>query len=416
MERQSVEFAALAFQALVTALLALVYLGLWRHQKRPYFLTWTAAWAVYALRLAFIIAFLRTRNVFWLFSHQVATGTTAFLLLIAALQFSRGLVFRRRWLWTIALVALWAWTTIYLWRDFATAGISAAVTLSAVTLWTGIVFWRRRKSARSQSAAFLGWIFILWGLHHLDYPLLRPLGTAVLFGVFADVFLIGAAAIGALFLALSEGRHALEARNAQLEQLTRLLLHAQEDERRRVSRELHDEAGQVLSALKIELDLDGRHESSALVGRVLGQIRNLSDLLRPRVLDDLGLIPAMRTLVEDFGRRTRIAARFEGPDILGEIPPGAEVALYRVVQEALTNVARHARASSVVVRLAREGGRVHLSVEDDGRGLQGDPIPHLGLLGIRERIHALSGEVEIAGGDETGVRLSASIPVSSGAE
>jgi len=414
-ERQSVEFAALAFQALVTALLALVYLGLWRQQKRPYFLTWAAAWAVYALRLAFIIAFLRTRNVFWLFSHQVATGTTAFLLLIAALQFSREIVFRRRWLWTIALVTLWAWTTIYLWRDFATAGISAAVTLSAVTLWTGVVFWRRRKSARSQSAAFLGWIFILWGLHHLDYPLLRPLGTAVLFGVLADVFLIGAAAVGALFLALSEGRHALAERTSQLEQLTRLLLHAQEDERRRVSRELHDEAGQVLSALKIELDLDGRHESSALVGRVLGQIRNLSDLLRPRVLDDLGLIPAMRTLVEDFGRRTRIAARFDGPGTLGGIPPETEVALYRVVQEALTNVARHARASSVVVRLGREGGRVHLTVEDDGRGLQGDLIPHLGLLGIRERIHALSGVVEIAGGPESGVRLSASIPAPMGA-
>src|ERR1051326_3591086 len=147
-----------------------------------------------------------------------------------------------------------------------------------------------------------------------------------------------------MFLVLSEGQDALEARSAQLEQLTRLLLRAQEEERRRLARELHDEAGQILTAAKIELDLDGRTQAGTLVGRALNQIRNVSHLLRPSELDDLGLLPALRSLVDDFSRRSRIAAHLEAPDQVPSCPVELEVALYRVVQEALTNVARHAGA------------------------------------------------------------------------
>src|SRR5262249_10289892 len=161
-----------------------------------------------------------------------ATAISALLLLWAALQFSRGARWRRRYLWLVVGAIAWAWLAIFVIRDMRTAGLSSSVLLAAVTLWTGLVFWQRRRQGDSRGATVMAWTFALWGLHHLDYPLLRPLGTGVLYGVFADVLFIVAATVGTLFLVLGDGRRALEARSHQLEQLTGLLLRAQEDERR----------------------------------------------------------------------------------------------------------------------------------------------------------------------------------------
>ena len=410
MERQTVELAALGFQLVVTALLSAVYVGLWRQERRGYFASWAAGWAIYALRLVFISAYIVARDDIWLFAHQVATGIATLLLLWAALQFSRGVRWRRTYA-ALGLVPLvWAFVAIYGIHDMSLAGMSAAVLLSGVTIWTGIVFWRYRARSPSASATLLGMTFVLWGLHHLDYPLLRPLGSAVLFGVFADVLFIVAAAVGTLFLVLGEGKKALEARRAQLEQLTQLLLRTQEEERRRVARELHDEAGQVLTAVKIELDLEGKREASETVARALTRIRDLSNLLRPDVLDDLGLIPALRALVEDFGERTRIQVALETPERLNGLAPEAEVAVYRVVQEALTNVARHAAARSAAVRLEEAPNAVRVVVEDDGRGIAGEPAANLGLLGMRERVTALGGTLEIAGSPGEGLRVEVELP------
>jgi signal transduction histidine kinase len=143
-------------------------------------------------------------------------------------------------------------------RDMAVAGISSAALMSAVTLWTGFVYWRTWRERHSTGAMLLAVTFWLWGLHHLDYPLLRSLGASVLYGVYADVLFIVVAAIGALSMVAAESRRALAERTQQLEQLTHLVLSAQEEERRRLARELHDEAGQALTAVKIELDLEGR--------------------------------------------------------------------------------------------------------------------------------------------------------------
>jgi len=411
MDRTTVELSALGFQAAITAVLALVYLVLWRRQRRAYFLTWGAGWALYAVRLAFISTYLVTRHERWLFAHQAATDVTALLLLGAALQFSRGQRLTRRWLVFGGLAIAWAAFETFGIHSMVIAGIEASVLLSAVTLWTGVVFWRHARRVPSGGAWLLAWTFALWGLHHLDYPLLRPLGTGVLWGVFADVTFIVVASLGTLFLVLGEERHALAARTAQLEKLTRQLLRAQEDERRRIARELHDEAGQVLTAVKIELDLDGRREASELVARALAQVRDLSNLLRPAVLDDLGLTPALRGLVDDFARRTRIATTLELPERLGPLTPDQEVAIYRVVQEALTNVARHAEAQCVRVRLDHGIDALKLEIEDDGRGARGEPVPHLGLLGMRERLTALGGSLAIGGRNgRGGFRLEAEIP------
>lgn len=410
MDRLTVELTALGFQALVTGLLALVYWGLWRQQRRPYFAAWAGAWAAFALRLGFISAFVVTRREVWLFAHQATTGISALLLLWAALQFSRGARWRRRYLWLGVAAIAWAWLAIFVIRDMRTAGLSAAVLLAGVTLWTGVVFWRQRRHGDAPGATALAWTFTLWGLHHLDYPLLRPLGTGVLYGVFADVLFIVAATVGTLFLVLGHGRRSLEARSHQLEQLTRLLLRAQEDERRRIARELHDEAGQVLTAVKIELDLEGKTEAGEMVGRALAQVRDLSNLLRPTVLDDLGLVPALRGLVDDFSKRTRIDAALACSDALGPLADEQQVVIYRVVQEALTNVARHAGARQVQVKIESAADRVRLAVQDDGRGVSGEPTPHLGLLGIRERVTTLGGTLVIEGRPGRGFRIEADIP------
>ena len=409
MNRQTVELSALAFQSVFTLLQALVYYALWLRQRRPWFGTWAIAWALYALRLQCIAAYIVTRHEPWLFAHQAATGLTTLSLLLAALQFSRGLPWRWRYAWLGVAAVAWAAIAIFAIRSMVVAGITAVVLLSGVTLWTGWVFWQHRMRTHSRGASLLALTFTLWGLHHLDYPLLRPLGSGVLYGVFADVLFIMLASIGTLFLVLGEGRVALEARSAQLEQLTRLLLRSQEDERRRIARELHDEAGQVLTAVKIELDLDGRREASDMVGRALAQVRDLSNLLRPAALD-LGLLPALRALSEDFARRTRIETHFDGPETAPPVSPDAQVALYRVLQEALTNVARHARARNVGVRLEPGPRGMRLEIRDDGVGLPGAMVPHLGLLGMNERVSALGGTLRVTNADGAGVQVEACIP------
>jgi signal transduction histidine kinase len=298
---------------------------------------------------------------------------------------------------------------VFVIHDLMIAGLSSAILLSGVTLWTGIVFWRYRRRVPSAGATILAWSFSLWGLHHLDYPLIRALGTGVLLGVYIDIVFIVATAIGALYLVLGREQRMLESRNQQLEQLTRLLLTAQEEERRRIARELHDEAGQILTAVKIDLDLSGRKESADLVGHAIQQMRNLSDLLRPQVLD-LGLLPAIRSLAEDFTARGHVQANLSLPDSLGGISPGRQVAIYRIIQEALTNVLRHADASRVHIELDVRNDHLALAVEDDGRGPSGELRPHLGLLGMRERVTALGGTFSVGPGNGRGFRIEASIP------
>lgn len=409
MDRQIVELSALGFEAVVTFLMALVYARLWYRQRRPYFASWAVAWTLYGTRLGFISEFIVSRNEIWLFAHQAATGLTAMFLLVAALQFSRGYGWRWRYLWFAALPVAWAYVAIFVIHSMIVSGTVAVLLISSVTIWTGWVFWQhRRESARWATAIAI--TFVLWGLHHLDYPLLRPLGEGVLYGVFMDVTFIVAVSMMTMFMVLREGRRALEERTLQLEQLTHLLMRAQEEERRRIARELHDEAGQILTAVKIELDMEGRKEASEMVARALAQVRDLSNLIRPSVLDDLGLLPALRALAEDFEKRTQIRVGLDLDEGTGALPIELHVVIYRVAQEALTNVARHAGAKRASVTLRLRGDDVVLTVEDDGVGIQGAVRPHLGVLGMRERVAAVGGTLRLDPATGGGLRLEAVLP------
>jgi signal transduction histidine kinase len=411
LDRTFVECSALGFQSMLTSVMAIACYVLWRRQRGSYFLTWSAAWSVYVIRLACMSAFLVRRDMVWLFLHQAATGISALLLLAAALQLSRGFQLRAWHAVAVPLSVLWAWITIYGMGSMLVAGVTATALLSGLTIATGVIFWRARDQVSSGAAQVLAVVFVLWGVHHLDYPLLRGFGAAVLYGVFADVIFLFAIGLGLLFIVLGAERERLAARTAELEQLTRLMLRVQEDERRRIARELHDEAGQVLTAVKIELELDGRTEAGAMVGRALSQVRDLSNLLRPSVLDDLGLNAALRALADDFSARTRVLVHLDIDGIARRLPPDVDVVVYRVVQEALTNVARHAQASEVRVQVAAGPTSVRLSVEDNGQGPPAQVTPHMGWLGMRERITALGGHLNIGTGTGPGLRLDADIPV-----
>jgi len=405
----SLQLVALGFQALCTLALAGVHFGLWRAQGRPFHLSWSLAWTFYALRLGAISMFLVTRAEVWLFAHQTVTGWAAMLLLLAALQFNSGTPWRP----VYALIGLAApvWAAFAIWgiRNYAIAGASSTLLLFTVTLWTAAVFWTRERHQHSTGSQILAWAFTLWSLHHLDYPLLRSQGAGLLYGVFADVALIVLVAVGTLVLVLGEGRRALAIRTAELEQLTRLLLRAQEEERRRIARELHDEAGQALTALKIELDLEGRTTASELAARALAQVRDLGNLLRPQAIDDLGLVPALRGMAEDFATRTHLQVELATPES-ASCPPEIAMTLYRVGQEALTNVARHAGAKRAWLTLEFDDDEARLVVEDDGRGPDPAMKPHLGLLGMHERVVGVGGRLWLGRGAAGGMRVEATLP------
>jgi signal transduction histidine kinase len=207
--------------------------------------------------------------------------------------------------------------------------------------------------------------------------------------------------------------------NAVLRRLDR----AREEEVKRLAHELHDEAGQMLAVVHLDLDRVASELAPSLRDRlepvrarlrdVELQLRRISHEMRPTVLDDLGLLPALRFLGEGVARRDGITVRVED-DLDRRLPPEVETVLYRAAQEALTNVTRHAKATRVTVRLDQEEGYVILRVSDDGVGFDpgraGDGAG-LGITGIRERLASIGGTLEIHSSPGKGTTLRAPIPL-----
>ncbi|HEU4799186.1 MAG TPA: GAF domain-containing sensor histidine kinase [Gemmatimonadales bacterium] len=216
----------------------------------------------------------------------------------------------------------------------------------------------------------------------------------------------------------------LAARGRDLERLSARMVAQHEDERRRLSRELHDESAQLLSAIKIELGLlaesgadpDGVTRATGLVDQGIHSIRRVVNDLRPSLLDDLGLVPALRSLAAEVQDRGGVRTCFK---LVGEPPrltPAGELAFFRGLQEALTNVLRHAGATTAAVTLGQATATVTLLVEDDGIGMSGtlpaefEGSRHMGLAGMRERFHSLGGSVEVLPRAPHGLRLLLRLP------
>ena len=208
---------------------------------------------------------------------------------------------------------------------------------------------------------------------------------------------------------------------AGLQELSAKLVRAQEDERRALSRELHDEIGQAFSAVLMEsenlLDLDaggasrGRLEAiRGLAQKGIDEIRNMALLLRPSMLDDFGLLPALDWQARETAKRTgmRIEVSHELAD---ELPEEHKTCIYRVVQEALNNCARHAQARVAQISVRSQPGQILLSVEDDGSGFDPARVRGLGLLGMEERVRHLGGRFEIDSRPGRGTSMRVVLPL-----
>jgi signal transduction histidine kinase len=230
----------------------------------------------------------------------------------------------------------------------------------------------------------------------------------------------GSRYIGGMAVDVTAQRQAEE----KLRAYSRRLLEVQEQERRHLARELHDEVGQVLTGLKLTLEAgthlpaaelpDSLGTALALVQELTARVRDLSLRLRPTMLDDLGLLPALLWLFGRYTAQTNVRVNFEHQGLERRLPPEVETAAYRVAQEALTNVARHAGVGEcgVALRLNDQGG-LHVQVEDRGTGF--DPAlargASTGLSGMEERVALLGGTLRVKSAPGAGTRVEAELPV-----
>jgi signal transduction histidine kinase len=571
------ERAAAILEAVILAALAALCLHLYRRYRKPYFGWFAAAWALYVLRMGAILSFLTTARPGWLYWHQVFTGWTALALLWAALVFVRQPRWRHRYFLVALFPPIWSFIAIYRLDHFLWAALPAVLFLSFATLATGWVFYRHFDRVGGTGAGLLATAFLLWGVHHLDYLILRAQGAWNPWGYYLDILFElavgggilllvlddlrrGLGALGALSgdlqragredqdvlaallerplalpavtgtalymrgedgvrcmrgagacadwppmpppelaarlkQALASGRpqlgsstirrgrehlfeavlpvfrgsevsgalvltgtardpfaalderflvtlgqqvgaalanadlnRRLHARTVDLARLSARMVEQHEEERRRLSRELHDETAQVFSAVKMELSVlrDGVPSETAgridhaleLVDTGIRSIRSVVHSLRPSLLDDLGLLPALRSLTTEFTRRSGLTVSLEAPAALSPLSKDAELALFRALQEALSNVARHAEAGAVAVTIQQDSAVLELIVQDDGRGLPEGTAPatverhgHTGIAGMRERIGALGGTVTVEAPRGAGIRLLVLVPL-----
>lgn len=210
---------------------------------------------------------------------------------------------------------------------------------------------------------------------------------------------------------------------AGLQELSAKLVRAQEDERRALSRELHDEVGQSFSAVLMEaenlLDLEPAAEVRphlealrSLAENGMNEIRNMALLLRPSMLDDFGLVPALNWQARETAKRTGMRVQVDS-EVEDELPEEHKTTIYRIVQEALNNCARHAQATTVQVSVRGQDGQILLNVQDDGSGFDPRRVRGLGLLGMEERVRHLGGKFEIDSRPGRGTLLHIALPLAS---
>jgi signal transduction histidine kinase len=225
---------------------------------------------------------------------------------------------------------------------------------------------------------------------------------------------------------LEESRHMRD----QLRHLSRQLLSAQEEERKRISRELHDVIGQTLTGINLRLatlkvqaamNTKDREQNitraQELVVEAVNVVHQFARELRPAVLDDIGLIPALHTFMKGFNEETGIQVSLSAFAAVEHLEGDKRIVFFRIVQEALTNVARHAQASRVEVNIQKLNGAVCMKIKDDGKGLAAESARHgqknkrLGLLGMKERLEMVGGQFTIQSVSGHGTTVTAEIPL-----
>lgn len=216
-----------------------------------------------------------------------------------------------------------------------------------------------------------------------------------------------------------------------LRRLSAYLMTLQDEERRRIARELHDSTGQKLAAAKLQLDTLVKSgnlksnekvvaETSQWIDECFQEVRTLSQLLHPPLLDEAGLLSATRWMVEGFSTRAKMEVDFQILGEIGRLPQQVELALFRVIQESLSNIRRHSGASKAQIKLARSDGSISLEIRDNGKGMPPELLSSsrnskqvigVGILGMRERLSQLGGTLEIESSKNgTAVKVSLSVP------
>jgi PAS domain S-box-containing protein len=306
------------------------------------------------------------------------------------------------------------------WRDLYAPGPDDPVGLSHFDLWPADVAERFQAGDREVLAAD--------GPREFTEPVPAADGVVRDWHVYKFPFrdAAGRRYVGGMAVNVTERLHAeqkLQEYARQLQALSRRLLEVQEQERRALARELHDEVGQALTGLKLTLEAahhdpggagERLGEALALVQDLAGRARDLSLRLRPTMLDDLGLLPALLWYQERYTARTGVHVRLGHCGLGRRFAPAVETAAYRIAQEALTNVARHARVGEAVVWAEVEGGWLRLAVEDWGVGF--DPAARTngesgGVSGMRERAALLGGRLVVEAVPGAGTRVVAELPV-----
>jgi two-component system sensor histidine kinase UhpB len=208
------------------------------------------------------------------------------------------------------------------------------------------------------------------------------------------------------------------------------IIEAQENERKRISRELHDEIGQALTAIRFNLDMidkelphansvarDRLGEAKSLSHQTLTAMRQLSMDLRPTMLDDLGLIPTLRWYIQNFSNRLGVHSHFQAAGFHEKLPPQIETAFYRIVQEALNNVAKHAEADLIEISIERRNSTIYGSVIDNGKGFDLEKVLHpespergFGIIGMQERVSLLGGKIHIQSKMGFGTHIHIEVP------
>src|SRR5215467_4424290 len=213
---------------------------------------------------------------------------------------------------------------------------------------------------------------------------------------------------------------------ASLRQLSSYLIRVQDDERRRIARELHDSAGQKLAFVKMSLDIlakkpDLKNHTTTVadclnsVDEAIREIRTIAQLLHPPLLDEAGLEPAVRWLADGFSHRAEVAVDVRFTAKMRRLPPNVEIALFRIVQEALSNVHRHSEASKAEISVSAEANSVTLRITDNGKGMRTDSSPApvvlgVGIQGMKERLAQLGGTLEVVASDASGTTVTATVP------